>query len=83
MVRNEEMPKMGAFAKAVASAVKASVDDAGVSGSALARHLDRAQSYASTRLNGHKAWTLDELDQIASLIDVSVEEILERARAAK
>lgn len=80
MVRNEELPGVGAFAQAVAAAVKSMVDDAGISGSELGRRLDRAQSYASLRLNGRKAWTLDELDAIASLLGTTVDAVMADAR---
>jgi len=86
MVRNEQIPEMGAFARAVARAVRDAVEEAGVSGSELGRRLmgpggkPRAQSYASLRLNGRKAWTLDELDVIAGIVDVSVDDLMERAR---
>lgn len=81
MVRNAQIPEMGKFAQAWASAVKSAVASAGVSGSELARRLDRAQSYVSLRLNGRRAWTLDELDQIARVLNMSVDELMERARA--
>lgn len=74
---------MGVFATAWAAAVRAAVEDAGLSGSALARRLDRAQSYVSVRLNGRKAWTLDELDQIARVIGVTVDDLMERARSSR
>ena len=80
MVRNDEMPQLGRFARAYARAVKAAVDDAGISGSELARRLDRAQSYVSVRLNGRRAWTLDELDQIAAVLGVTAEDLMRRAR---
>ena len=80
MVRNEEMPPIGGFARAFAGAVRALVGSAGISGSELARRMGRAQSYVSLRLNGRKAWTLDELDQIASILGISVGELFDKAR---
>lgn len=80
MVRNEELPEMGAFAKAVAQAVKRESAAAGVSGSELGRRLDRAQSYVSLRLNGRKAWTLDELDAIARILGTTVDALMRAAR---
>lgn len=71
---------MGEFSRAVAGAVKDALAAAGVSGSAVGRSLNRAQSYASLRINGRKAWTLDELDQIATLLDFDVDELMQRAR---
>ena len=76
------MPELGQFARAYARAVKAAVDAAGISGSELGRRLGRAQSYASLRLNGRRAWTLDELDQIAALLGVTADELMQRARDA-
>jgi len=83
VVRNEEIPEMGAFAKAVAWAVKEMTASAGISGSALARRLGRAQSYASVRLNGRKAWTLDELDRIADMIGTTVDALMSRAASMR
>lgn len=80
MVRNSEMPEMGEFARAYARAVRAAVDAAGLSGSEVARRLGRAQSYASVRLQGRKAWTLDELDDIAHILGMEPEDLLDRAR---
>lgn len=74
---------MGAFAQAWARAVKESVEGAGMSGSALARRIGRAQSYVSVRLNGRKAWTLDELDQIARVLGVTVDALMDRARSVR
>lgn len=71
---------MGAFAAAVAAAVKERASAAGVSGSELGRRLDRAQSYVSLRLNGRKAWTLDELDSVARILGTTVDEIMRAAR---
>lgn len=71
---------MGAYARAVAKAVKTAAENQGISGSAIGRHLGRAQSYASTRLNGRRAWTTDEVDQIAALLGVTVERLWESAR---
>lgn len=89
MVRNESIPEMGEFARAVARVVKEAADAAGLSGSELARRLvapngnPRAQSYASVRLNGRKAWTLDELDEIAGWLGLTVDEIVTRARSRR
>lgn len=80
MVRNEEVPPIGGFARVFASTVRALVNAAGISGSELARRMGRAQSYVSLRLNGRKAWTLDELDQIASILGISVGELFDKAR---
>ncbi len=80
MVKNSEIPPMGEFARAYARAVRAAVDDNGMSGSELARRLGRAQSYISLRLQGRKAWTLDELDAIASIIGMNPQDLMERAR---
>lgn len=74
------MPQMGAYARAVAQAVKAAIDARGISGSAVGRHLHRAQSYASYRLNGRKAWTTDEVDQIAKMLNIPVDQLWAAAR---
>ena len=74
------MPQIGGFAHAVALAVADALSAAGVSGNELARHLDRAQSYASVRINGRKPWSMEELDVIARLVGVSTFDLVERAR---
>lgn len=74
------MPQIGGFAHAVALAVSDALASAGVSGNELARHLDRAQSYASVRINGRKPWSMEELDVIARLVGVSTFDLVERAR---
>ena len=83
MVRNSELPPLGGFASLFAQVVKEAIDAAGISGSELGRRLGRAQSYASLRLNGRKAWTLDELDVIASMLNLAPEELMRRARDAR
>lgn len=80
MATSEEHPALGPFAEAIASAVRSVVAGKGVTGSQLARHLNRAQSYASYRLNGKKSWTMDEVDQIAEYLGVEVDDIFELAR---
>ena len=83
MVRNSEIPEVGTFSQVVARVVKARLDDAGISGSELGRRLDRAQSYASLRLNGRKAWTLDELDRISSMLGETVDGLIAEARKSR
>lgn len=80
MVKNSEMPEMGAYAKAVAQAVRDAIAAAGVSSVKLGAHLGRAQSYASTRLQGRRAWTTDEIDQIATLLGIPLDAIWEAAK---
>lgn len=80
MVRNSELPVVGNFARAVAAAVKAEADAAGLSSVRLGRELGRAQSYANLRLNGRRAWTLDELDTIARVLGTTVDALMVKAR---
>lgn len=79
MVRNSELPPLGGFAQAYARAVRDAVAAAGVSGNQLSKRMGRAQSYVSLRLQGRRAWTLDELDEIARIIDVPISELMDRA----
>ena len=81
VVRNSEL--LGGFASLFARYVKRAADEAGLSGSEIGRRLGRAQSYASLRLNGRKAWTLDELDAIADMLGITPAELVERARASE
>lgn len=80
MVKNSEMPQMGNYALAIAKAIRAVTENAGISGAALARHMDRAQSYVSTRIQGRRAWTTDEIDTIAKLVEMDVDTLLAKAR---
>lgn len=80
MATEKEVPELGPFAAAIAAAVRGVVAGKGVSGSELARHLNRAQSYASVRLNGRKSWTMEEVDQIAAYLDIEVDDIFDMAR---
>lgn len=75
MVRNEDLPEMGSYAQAVARSIAAALARESVSGSAVARHLGRAQSYVSYRINGRLAWTTDEVDQVATLLGIPVDQL--------
>ena len=83
MVRNSELPPLGGFASLFAQVVKEAIDAAGISGSELGRRLGRAQSYASLRLNGRRAWDLYEVDAIADMLGVSTDELIDRARGLR
>ena len=74
MVRNSELPPIGGFASVFARAIKDAVEERGLSGSEIGRRLGRAQSYASLRLNGRRAWDLYEVDAIADMLGVSTDE---------
>ena len=80
VVRNSELPAVGGFAGLFARVIKEATEEAGLSGSEVARRLGRAQSYASLRLNGRKSWTLDELDAIAEMLGVTPGDLMDRAR---
>jgi plasmid maintenance system antidote protein VapI len=80
MVRNEQLSPLGDYARAVAKAVAQALEDANISGAALGRHLDRAQSYASLRIQGRRPWTTDEVDRIAELLGIPVDDLWSAAR---
>lgn len=80
MANNEKPDAARPFAAAISAAVRGVVASRGVSGSQLGRDLNRAQSYVSVRLNGHKSWTVEEVDQIAALLDIDVHDIYDLAR---
>lgn len=80
MATEENSPQLGPFATAIAAAVRSVVAGKGMSGSELAKHLNRAQSYASYRLNGKKSWTLEEVDQIAEVLSIEIDDIFDLAR---
>ena len=71
---------MGPFAAAIAAAVRSVVAGKDMSGSELARRLNRAQSYVSYRLNGHKSWTIDEVEQIAAILNIEADDVIDLAR---
>lgn len=69
MVRNSEFPDIGDTATEMAQIIKEMVTDRGITQEALQRAIGKkARSYVSYRLNGKRAWTLDELDAIAPLL---------------
>lgn len=80
MVKNSEMAELGGFAKQIALVIKDELEASGISGSRLAARLGRAQSYASNRINGRLAWTLDEIDIIADMLGVDALDLIRRAR---
>lgn len=65
-MRNNQFPPISKPSKEIASFIKETALEKGVSQDDLRNILDRgARSYISVRLNGLKAWDLDELDTIA------------------
>lgn len=66
VVRNNQLPPISKPSREVASFIKETALAKGVSQETLRSILNRgARSYISLRLNGRKAWDLDELDTIA------------------
>lgn len=80
VVRNSELPAVGGLTSLFARAIKEATEDAGLSGSEVARRLGRAQSYVSLRMNGRKSWTLDELEAIAEMLGLTSYDLIDRAR---
>lgn len=69
MVRNDQLPDIGKTATELAAYIDGLVKRKNVTQTAIGKALgNRAQSYVSLRLNGKRAWTLDELDKIAPLV---------------
>ena len=65
-MRNNQFPPISKSSKEIASFIKEAALVKGVSQDDLRNILNRgARSYVSVRLNGLKAWDLDELDTIA------------------
>lgn len=67
MVRNDEMKPIGATATAIAHAVDQIAKEKGITNEQIGNRIGRAKSYVNVRLNARKAWTADELDEIAVL----------------
>lgn len=67
MVRNDEMKPIGATATAIAHAVDQIAKEKGITNEQIGNQIGRAKSYVNVRLNARKAWTADELDEIAVL----------------
>ena len=80
MAKGTGPPQSGPFAEAMASAIRGVVAGKGLSGNQLAKQLNRAQSYVSVRLSGKKSWNMDELDQIAEILKVDVDDIIDMAQ---
>ena len=88
MVKNEHMPSQGRFSRQVSRYVAGMLREREVKQRVIAGRLGRTQAYVSERVNGHRSWTLDELDVISSLLDFTsglsmLEEIAARARLAQ
>ncbi len=60
----------------VAENVRAEMARRRQSQAALARHLGRTQQFVSRRMTGATSFTLDELDQIADILDVRLVDLL-------
>lgn len=71
MVRNEEMKPMGATATAIAHAVAQLTAEKGLTNDNIAKRIGRAKSYVNVRMNARKAWTADELDEIAVMLGMA------------
>lgn len=54
----------------------------GCSQSTLARKMQRTQQYVSRRVTGHVPFNVDELDEIAQILDVPVESFFQTAPRA-
>lgn len=72
VVRNSEIPPISYPSQDVARYIKDKAREKGVTQAELQNMLNRgARSYVSVRLNGLKAWDLDELDTIAPALGYS------------
>lgn len=71
MVRNEEMKPIGATATAIAHAVNQIAAEKGITDEQIAQTIGRVKSYVNVRRHARKAWTADELDEIAVLFGMS------------
>ncbi len=71
MVRNEEMKPIGATATAIAHAVDQIAKEKGITDEQIASRIGRVKSYVNVRRNARKAWTADELDEIAIMFGMA------------
>lgn len=69
MVRTADFKPTGDSTKKLARYIDALRTKRGITQKALAAAIPGShQSYLSVRLNGHAAWTMDDLDHIAPLL---------------
>ena len=70
MVKKEDTRPVGAFSRAVSAEVKGLMASKGITQRQFADAIGRNQGYISERVNGLKAFSIDELDIFADLINV-------------
>lgn len=52
-----------------------------MSGAELARRLGRSQTFVAKRLDGRQAFDVDDLEQVASILEVSAAQLIGRSSA--
>ena len=62
--------------QAVAEEIRAVMGRKRISGSELARRLDRSQPWVSRRISGAVALDWDDMDRIAQALDVAISDLL-------
>lgn len=70
MVKKEDSRPVGAFSRAISAEVKGLMASKGITQKQFADAIGRNQGYISERVNGIKAFSIDELDIFADLINV-------------
>lgn len=60
---------LGPFARAVSDQIRHTLTDHRVSGAALARMIDRSQSYMSTRLRNEASFTVQDVAAICEALN--------------
>lgn len=78
MVKKEELREMSAFSRAVSAEIKGLLATHGVTQAQFAKALDRNQGYVSERVNGLKAFDINEIDALAKLIGITGQDLLMR-----
>lgn len=63
------------YSETVVAEIRAEMARQGLSQTGLAKRLDWKQQYLSRRLTGHQSLTLDELEQIALALQVSLADL--------
>ena len=78
VVKREEIKPLGEFSRAASAEIKGIMAAHGINQTRFAKAIERNQGYISERVNGIKAFNLDEIDALASLIGTTGQDILMR-----
>lgn len=82
MVRNSELSGIGESSQEYARGIRLIIESKNITQETVANWINRAQSYASLRIKGLKAWNLNEIEILSGKLGYSTPfMLLEDARA--